>query len=367
MKAKIKMAVKFLLWHFVNIVAPVFSKKSLLSAEEAQNILTEHSQKPTGTSRCSNELLPAACDLQIVVSAYNAETYLKACIDSILQQKTRFSFHVVIVDDGSTDNTGKIADSYAEDPRITVIHQENQGHSGARNTGLQKLFGKFITFVDSDDLLCEGAVEALMETAYKYDCDYVEGGMYELLPTSIEQVYCYQSISKSVNPYETFHGFACGKIIKAEKFQNMCFPTGFWYEDTIIPFLIWPQLKEGYTEPHMIYYYRQNPEGISAASHGKVKSIDTYWITEQLMKERAEYGLKNDDAFLKFMLHQIRINYFRTKKLDKKIQESIFVLTCKLMKESFPDSKKVYQKNFQHALDTFDFGMYSICCSLPDF
>lgn len=337
-----------------------------MSSSEARRILEDCSPSPSGSSSCTNEVLSAECDLQIVVPAYNAEKYLKECMDSILQQQTKYSFHVVLVNDGSTDGTGRIADSYAEDPRITVIHQENKGFSGARNTALKKIRGSYITFVDSDDILCPGAIEALLNTAYAHDCDYVEGGMYEFDDRHIETIYQYDAVDRISDPYSTFHGYACGKIFKAELWGNLCLPDGFWYEDSIIAFLIWPRLSKGYTEPHVVYGYRQNQSGISSSSHGKAKAVDTYWITEQLLLERKQNGMENDEAFLEFMFHQIRLNYFRTEKLDERIRESIFVLTCDLVNQYFAGVSCAHQKNLQRALKTYDYGMYKICCYLSD-
>lgn len=366
MRTKIKKLLKSILWHVLNGISPLFSEKSTLSSEGARGILEECSPRPSGVSCCSNEILPAEYDLQIIVPAYNAAAYLQECMDSILQQQTKYSFHIVLVNDGSVDDTGRIADSYAQDPRVTVIHQANKGFSGARNTALKQIRGTYITFVDSDDILCPGAIEALLDTAYAHGCDYVEGGMYEFDARHTEVIYRYEAAVPVSDGYSTFHGYACGKIFKSELWENLCLPSGFWYEDSVIAFLIWPKLSRGYTEPHMVYKYRQNQSGISASSHGKAKAVDTYWVTEQLMLERAQQGLTNDDAFLKFMLHQIRLNYFRTEKLDKRIQESIFVLTCDIMKKYFSGEDRIYQKNLQRALKTYDYGMYRICCYLSD-
>ncbi|MBO4812787.1 glycosyltransferase [Candidatus Saccharibacteria bacterium] len=89
--------------------------------------------------------------VSIVVPIYNTEKYLKACLDSITSQ-TYKNLEIILVDDGATDDSGKIADKYAKkDSRITVIHQENQGQSTARNNGIKKATGDYISFIDADD------------------------------------------------------------------------------------------------------------------------------------------------------------------------------------------------------------------------
>lgn len=93
------------------------------------------------------------CKVSVIVPVYNCETYLPRCIDSILAQ-TEPSLELILVDDGSRDGSGGICDDYArKDPRVIVIHQNNQGVSHARNAGLEAAQGKFIGFVDADDFI----------------------------------------------------------------------------------------------------------------------------------------------------------------------------------------------------------------------
>lgn len=100
--------------------------------------------------------------VSVIVPVYNIEKYIKNCIESILRQ-TYMQIEVILVDDGSTDTSGKICDEYAEkDDRIRVIHKENEGVSSARNSGLLASEGEYISFVDGDDLLAINAVEVLM-------------------------------------------------------------------------------------------------------------------------------------------------------------------------------------------------------------
>ena len=91
--------------------------------------------------------------ISVVIPAYNVQKYLSACLDSVINQ-TYHNLEIIVINDGSTDSTGTICDDYArKDTRIKVIHQENQGLSGARNTGLNNCTGDYIFFLDSDDYL----------------------------------------------------------------------------------------------------------------------------------------------------------------------------------------------------------------------
>lgn len=109
--------------------------------------------------------------VSIIVPVYGTEAYLPTCIDSIRNQSYQ-NLQIILVDDQSPDRCPEICDSYAqEDPRIQVIHQENKGVSGARNTGLQQVTGEYVLFADSDDELFPNAVETLMRDAQGYGAD----------------------------------------------------------------------------------------------------------------------------------------------------------------------------------------------------
>lgn len=105
----------------------------------------------------------------VIVPVYQVEPFLRRCLDSILKQAYE-NFEVIMVDDGSTDGSGEICEEYAKkDARCRVIHQQNRGLAGARNTGLREAKGSYIVFIDSDDYIEK---ELLLKTADKLDCGY---------------------------------------------------------------------------------------------------------------------------------------------------------------------------------------------------
>ena len=109
--------------------------------------------------------------ISIIVPVYNVEKYIKKCIDSIINQ-TYKNLEIILVDDGSPDNCGKICDEYAEkDKRIKVIHKENGGLSDARNAGIKIARGCYIGFVDSDDWIDKNMYEKLYKTLKEKDAD----------------------------------------------------------------------------------------------------------------------------------------------------------------------------------------------------
>ena len=113
--------------------------------------------------------------VSIIVPVYNIENYIRVCVESILAQ-TYESFELILVDDGSKDNSGILCDEYAAiDSRVKVIHKENGGVSSARNTGLQQAKGKWIMYVDGDDWIEPDMIESLIETAKATEADLVFG------------------------------------------------------------------------------------------------------------------------------------------------------------------------------------------------
>lgn len=121
--------------------------------------------------------------VSIIVPVYKVECYLRACVDSILEQTYR-ELQVILVDDGSPDNCGVICDEYAaKDNRVLVLHKENGGVSAARNLGLQYVAGEYVTFCDSDDLYQPDWIEKLVQTMEDSGADVVLGNYRKILET----------------------------------------------------------------------------------------------------------------------------------------------------------------------------------------
>ena len=119
--------------------------------------------------------------LSVVVPAYDVAAYLPACLDSVLAQSSslgRVGLEVVVVDDGSPDDSGAIAESYAaRDPRVRVVHTENRGLGAARNEGFQHVTGDLLAFADSDDVVPPGAYAALLRQLTRTGADFVVGSV----------------------------------------------------------------------------------------------------------------------------------------------------------------------------------------------
>lgn len=126
--------------------------------------------------------------VSVIVAAYNIEKYIAKCLDSILNQ-TYKNLEIIVVNDGSSDNTGEIIDKYSEkDTRIKVIHKKNGGVSSARNKGLDMSTGDYIGFVDGDDIIEPDMYEMLVNNAIKYNADISHCG-YKILEADKETLF----------------------------------------------------------------------------------------------------------------------------------------------------------------------------------
>lgn len=133
----------------------------------ALQLLHSYSADPGYSCIHKHEFAAPDCDVEVIVPCYNVERYVCQCLDSIISQQTHYSFFITIVNDGSTDSTRSHLAKYEHLTNVRVIDQSNTGLSGARNAGIRQAHGRYLLFVDSDDVLVPGAIDSLMRMAEK--------------------------------------------------------------------------------------------------------------------------------------------------------------------------------------------------------
>ena len=176
--------------------------------------------------------------ISVIVPVYKAEKYLHICVDSILAQ-TFTNFELILVDDGSPDNSGKLCDEYAaKDNRIKVIHKENGGVSSARQAGIENAVGEYTIHADPDDWVESTMLEELYKKAKEDNADIVICDYWEEFENS--QRYILQSPS-STDKYalisdmlnQKLHGSCCNKLVRRECYRNVKFPEGLNYSEDL--------------------------------------------------------------------------------------------------------------------------------------
>lgn len=150
--------------------------------------------------------------ISLIIPVYNVENYIIRCLESTIHQ-TYINLEIILVDDGSTDNSGKICDEYAlSDKRITVIHQTNQGLSMARNNGIDVATGDYISFIDSDDWIEHDMYEFLYHNLIQYKAD-ISMCKFKAINELGEEFIMFQK-QDSLIPTDTIHVFEDDDIIK---------------------------------------------------------------------------------------------------------------------------------------------------------
>lgn len=336
--------------NIVRLSAPLFIAKSSMTEDIAVSLLHLYSLDPSTTCVANNTLNPQY-DLQIIVPAYNVDKYVAECLESILNQKTHYSYLVTVVNDGSTDKTPEILRSYQikYPERMELINQENRGLSGARNAALKVLKGRYITFLDSDDVMPESAIEALLEKADGKDI--IQGGWYT-----------FEHLGGGGTPQEVHQlsGYPWGKLFKAEVMEHFQFPEGYWFEDTPISFILYGAGYSSKIIADVVYGYRLNPDGITAKSGGSKRSVESYYITELCLREFPQFGVKYDKRAYEYFLRQCLMNWSRTRKQPKEIREAIFVLECGLREKYFKNQHSEVNTDIEVALRKKQFHKFEV-------
>lgn len=358
-----------LYFYILYIISIFMSKKIKKENIDYENELQKYWKRPEEkTYYYKNKIENTDYDLHIIVPAYNVEKYIDECLESILQQKTKYKIFITVVNDGSTDRTGEKLKKYKDIENIEILEQKNEGLSSARNRGLEKMKGKYIMFVDSDDILLENAIEILLDTAIKNDLDIVEGSYCKyingnLMTNEIRKTSKKVSESDNLN----FTGFAWMKVIKNNVLKNLRFPLDYIFEDSIFAYLIYPKKYKGAKLSNLVYGYRYNENSITNTVGTKKNVVETWYITEELIKN----GLKLYDIsitqklFLQY-LHQIKLNYKRMINCPENIKITVFFLSKQLLEEYFYDFLDTCQNKDNEILCNSllkgDYGKYKFIC-----
>lgn len=295
-------------------------------------------------------------NLDIIIPVYNCEQYVAECIDSAINQRTKYSYRILIVDDGSVDNSPFIIDHYESFPIVSIFHQDNRGAAAARNLALEHIRSDYVLFLDADDRLPEYTVERLLNKAYEDDYDIVGGGYTRF------GKYCQTHF---IPTPEQLHGFPCGKLYKSSIFQNIKFPENYWFEDTIINLIIPAYAKKTISIQTVVYYYRKNKRSATYISRGKAKVIDTLWITYKLVNDRKSLGLPFDNIFFDCLIHQFAVNTRRIYTIgDKRANLANFLASKELYNEycSIFKCQRDANKPIETALQNDDYWQFVLAC-----
>ena len=228
--------------------------------------------------------------ISVIIPVYNVKTYLEECLDSI-QNQTYADIEVILVNDGSTDNSKHICERYCkEDSRFQLLNQENQGQSVARNTGVAASTGEFIAFVDSDDIILPNYLETLMQymaanvdiveskfTVHKKDffTDDFEKRMILFEGNSIEAVRAVPRHILSVNPVT--------KLYRRSIVESVPYLEGVIFEDIYSGVGMLKYIRKIVKIDYVGYYYRQHQSSTMHRTFTE-KNLDIFLVCDKLIE-----------------------------------------------------------------------------------
>lgn len=256
--------------------------------------------------------------VSVIIPVYNTDCYLQRCLDSVCGQTYR-NLEIIVVDDGSKDNSSMIIDSYAQkDERVIAVHQRNKGQAAARNRAFLISRGAFIVYIDSDDYISDNYIELLLRFAIAEEGDIVQCQMKKVAgesPTKKADIITQKNIrtytaEEALEEFCYQRNFYAGpwcKIIRRELLDDIFFPENTGYEDMAVIFRLLGKAKKIVLLPQVMYYYRQHSE---STMHNKfsAKKIDRIIIADQLKKYIETYYPQNIQAMKsRYLLAQMQL------------------------------------------------------------
>lgn len=265
--------------------------------------------------------------VSIIVPVFNVERYLNRCIASVANQ-TYQDIQIVLVDDGSTDQSPEICDSWAtEDSRVTVVHQANGGVSIARNRGLDMATGEYILWVDSDDYIAPETVETMMRTALQNHadmviCDFEKGTDDHYTFKTSTQTPCEQidNTSALTRIYANAHSalrYAApwAKLAKRSLYQDIRYPEGKIFEDIYTTHKLIYRCERIAVLDIPLFYYFQRPDSIMNAMFSMKKLDYLQALVERITFFEANSLKELEQIAYDELLHSLIWEYSRTRDL----------------------------------------------------
>lgn len=302
--------------------------------------------------------------ISVIVPVYKVEKYLEKCIESVLKQ-TYTNLQIILVDDGSPDNCGKICDEYAKkDSRIEVIHKANGGLSDARNVGISKAKGRYIGFVDSDDYIKEDMYEILLNLIKKYDADVSICNLYDVIDgnecirnkeNGIRE-YSRLDILKKVLLDKNIQSYAWNKLYEKELFDEIKYPIGKKYEDIGTTFYLFEKCNKIVVTSEPEYCYLKRADSlVNNVTESTILDyteiiIQRYIYIKQNIKELRKYN----NYYLAKTLITAHNDIENLENISEEMQQrykKLYELVLEIIKSNSKDIDELFSEEQKSALE----------------
>lgn len=228
--------------------------------------------------------------VSVIVPVYNVEDYVLKCLKSISSQSYDL-LEIIVVDDGSTDKSGKICDEFAKtDKRVKVFHKKNSGLSGARNYGIKRATGRYICLVDSDDYIVKDFVKKMIETAMRDDAEIVVCGYNNEKPEA-EAITGKEATIRLLLKQENMEIIAWNKMYKVDLFAGISYPEGANYEDNLTTYKLLSKAKKVEYVAVSLYRYIERVGSITKDNKKELKLL----AREKAANEAMDYFEKDTE------------------------------------------------------------------------
>jgi glycosyltransferase involved in cell wall biosynthesis len=307
-------------------------------------------------------------EISIIVPVHNVEKYLEDCLDSILEQ-TFNNFELILVNDGSLDQSGKICDLYAQkDNRVKVVHQVYSGVSKARNVGVSISQGAYIGFVDGDDHIDKNMYKELYSLCIKKSCDIAVcklGREIEGKLTNWDGQEFIKEMNNTEGMRELFKGVLyrfslCNKLFNRICFENIKFPEGRIHEDLSTTYRLFANAKKVIYTNYVGYFYVKRPNSILTTKFNE-KRLDAFIGWDEILQFITNnYQELLNECISCFVYGCVdNINYILNQVQNKELKECYLSNIRVCVKKHYKNivKYKTYSKKYKHLITILHYNI----------
>ena len=286
--------------------------------------------------------------ISVIVPAYNVEKYIKTCLDSLINQ-TYSNFEIIVINDGSTDQTEKMLNEYESNPKIQIFSQKNGGLSAARNRGIKLANGELVCFIDSDDSVKSDYLEKLAAPFFEdSDIDITVCGYQEKFEKSEinhvlkpQKISGYQATKDLLIKQQDFNVLAWNKLYRKSLFSDykIEYPAGQIHEDNLTTYKLFSHTQKVVYISDVLYIYQRTHSEITKNLYSKKKTLKRLQVKEQMAIEAGQYlqdpNLKLSAEVALLLAYFAFLDHAISRQINKSYYDAYLMKTRKLTSSQF--------------------------------